>query len=51
MYINVFNYFNVFRLFEIFNDRGLELFAVDLIKNFLLMKVLKDEEILNDVIN
>ena len=51
VHINAFNHFNAFRLFETLNDRGLELSAADLIKNFLLMKVSKDEEALNDVIN
>jgi len=38
VHINAFNHFNAFRLFETLNDRGLELSAVDLIKNFILMK-------------
>lgn len=38
IHINAFNHFNAFRLFETLNDRGLELSAADLIKNFLLMR-------------
>jgi len=43
VHINAFNDFNAFQLFETLNDRGLELSAVDLIKNFLLQKVSRDE--------
>lgn len=43
VHINALNYLNAFRLFETLNDRGLELSATDLIKNFLLMKVAQDE--------
>jgi len=39
VHINAFNDFNAFQLFETLNDRGLELSAVDLIKNYLLQKV------------
>ncbi len=38
VHINVADQFNAFRLFETLNDRGLELSAVDLIKNHLLMR-------------
>jgi len=51
VHINAFNHFNAFRLFETLNDRGLELSAADLIKNFLLMKVSSKEEIFNDAIS
>jgi len=51
VHINAYDYFNAFRLFETLNDRGLELSAADLIKNFLLMKVSSKEEIFNDTIN
>lgn len=51
VHINAFNYFNAFRLFETLNDRGLELSAADLIKNFILMKVSAREEIFNETIN
>ena len=43
VHINAFNDFNAFQLFETLNDRGLELSAVDLIKNFILQKVSSDE--------
>lgn len=43
VHINAFSYLNAFRLFETLNDRGLELSAADLIKNFLLMNVSSDE--------
>ena len=39
IHINAMNHFNAFRLFETLNDRGLELSAVDLIKNFILMRL------------
>jgi len=51
VHINAFNHFNAFRLFETLNDRGLELSAADLIKNYLLMKVSSREEIFNDTIS
>jgi len=51
IHINASNHFNAFRLFETLNDRGLELSAADLIKNFLLMKVSSKEEIFNDTIS
>jgi uncharacterized protein with ParB-like and HNH nuclease domain len=51
VHINAFNHFNAFRLFETLNDRGLELSAADLIKNFVLMKVSSDENIFNNTIN
>lgn len=51
VHINAFNHFNAFRLFETLNDRGLELSAADLIKNFLLMKVSSKEEIFNETIS
>lgn len=51
VHINARNHFNAFRLFETLNDRGLELSAADLIKNFLLMKVSSDGEMFNDAIN
>ncbi len=51
VHINAFNYFNAFRLFETLNDRGLELSAADLIKNFVLMKVSEDENVFNTTIS
>ncbi len=45
------NYFNAFRLFETLNDRGLELSAADLIKNFLLMKVSTRQDLFNEAIS
>lgn len=51
VHINTFNHFNAFRLFETLNDRGLELSAVDLIKNFVLMKVSSDENIFQKTID
>jgi len=50
VYINAFNYFNAFKLFETLNDRGLELSAADLIKNYLLMNTSTNKEIFNDCI-
>lgn len=47
VHINAFDYFNAFRLFETLNDRGLALSAADLIKNFILMKVSRNDEITN----
>ena len=44
VHINAFDYFNAFRLFETLNDRGLALSAADLIKNFILMKVSRNDE-------
>jgi len=51
VHINAFNHFNAFRLFETLNDRGLELSAADLIKNFVLMKVSSNENIFNTTID
>ncbi len=51
VHINAFNHFNAFRLFETLNDRGLELSAADLIKNFVLMRISSDENIFNTTIN
>jgi len=51
VHINAFNHFNAFRLFETLNDRGLELSAADLIKNFLLMKVSFNEDIFKETIS
>lgn len=48
--INTANHLNAFRLFETMNDRGLELSAADLIKNFILMKVSGDKKVFKDVI-
>ncbi len=39
IHINAKSHFNAFRLFETLNDRGLELSALDLIKNFILMRL------------
>lgn len=43
VYINAYTNINAFRLFETLNDRGLELSAVDLIKNHILMKLSETE--------
>lgn len=51
VHVNTYNYFNAFRLFETLNDRGLELSAADLIKNFVLMKTSADEDIFSITIN
>ncbi len=47
VHINAFNHFNAFKLFETLNDRGLELSAADLIKNFILMRASMKEDIFN----
>jgi len=49
--INAHNYFNAFKLFETLNDRGLELSAADLIKNYLLMNTSSNKDIFNNCIN
>jgi len=51
VHINAFNDFNAFQLFETLNDRGLELSAVDLIKNFLLQKVSRHKDKLKDCVS
>jgi uncharacterized protein with ParB-like and HNH nuclease domain len=51
VHINAFSHFNAFRLFETLNDRGLELSAADLIKNFILMKVSNNKEVFTEVIS
>ncbi|MBE3128273.1 MAG: DUF262 domain-containing protein, partial [Actinobacteria bacterium] len=51
VHINAHNYFNAFKLFETLNDRGLELSAADLIKNFLLMKTSTNKDIFTCCIN
>jgi len=51
VHINAFNDFNAFQLFETLNDRGLELSAVDLIKNFLLQNVSDDEVKLKECVS
>jgi len=50
VHINAFNHFNAFKLFETLNDRGLELSAADLIKNFILMRASIKEDIFNQSI-
>ncbi|MBN1573325.1 MAG: DUF262 domain-containing protein [Deltaproteobacteria bacterium] len=50
VHINVFSHLNAFRLFETLNDRGLELSSVDLIKNFILMKVSGERDIFDKTI-
>jgi uncharacterized protein with ParB-like and HNH nuclease domain len=50
VHINVFSHLNAFRLFDTLNDRGLELSSVDLVKNFLLMKVSDDREIFDETV-
>ena len=44
-------HYGAFRLFETLNNRGLELSAVDLIKNYLLGKIVDREEALNRCID
>jgi len=51
VHINAHNYFNAFKLFETLNDRGLELSAADLIKNYLLMRTSSNKEIFKTCIN
>lgn len=51
VHINAQNYFNAFKLFETLNDRGLELSAADLIKNYLLMNTSTNKDIFNNCIN
>jgi hypothetical protein len=50
VHINVFSHLNAFRLFDTLNDRGLELSSVDLVKNFLLMKVSGVRDIFDETI-
>jgi hypothetical protein len=50
VHINVFSHLNAFRLFDTLNDRGLELSSVDLVKNFLLMKVSGDRDIFDETV-
>jgi uncharacterized protein with ParB-like and HNH nuclease domain len=50
VHINAMSHLNAFRLFETLNDRGLELSAADLIKNYFLMKVSKDQNLFNNFI-
>jgi len=51
VHINAISHYNAFKLFETLNDRGLELSAADLIKNFVLSIVSKDEELFNETID
>jgi len=51
VHINAQNYFNAFKLFETLNDRGLELSAADLIKNYLLMNTSANKDVFNTCIN
>lgn len=51
VHINAHDYFNAFKLFETLNDRGLELSAADLIKNYLLMNTSSNKDIFNNCIN
>jgi len=51
VHINAHDYFNAFKLFETLNDRGLELSAADLIKNYLLMNTSTNKDIFNNCIN
>ncbi|HAJ32745.1 MAG TPA: hypothetical protein DCK79_05170 [Candidatus Atribacteria bacterium] len=50
VHINAQNYFNAFKLFETLNDRGLELSAADLIKNYILMNTSTNKDIFNNCI-
>lgn len=45
VHINAFSHLNAFRLFETLNDRGLELSAADLLKNYILMRVSSNREL------
>lgn len=51
VHINAFTYLNAFRLFETLNDRGLELSAADLLKNYLLMKTATNQEAFDQVVD
>jgi len=51
VHINAHDYFNAFKLFETLNDRGLELSAADLIKNYILMNTSTNKDIFNNCIN
>ena len=48
--INTADHLNAFRLFETMNDRGLELSAADLIKNYILMKVAGNKNVFRELI-
>lgn len=50
IHINAYNDVNAFQLFETLNDRGLELSAVDLIKNFLFQKASGNKPIFNKIV-
>ena len=49
VHINAYNKLNAFRLFETLNDRGLELSAVDLLKNYIFSRVSSDEAVFSRV--
>lgn len=51
VHINAFSNLNAFRLFETLNDRGLELTAVDLIKNYVLMQISSNKSIFTEAIS
>ena len=51
VHINAIDEYNAFRLFETLNDRGLELSAVDLIKNDLLRRVSRNRELFDELVN
>lgn len=51
IHINAFSHFNAFKLFETLNDRGLELSAADLLKNYFLRQASSDERIFNTIVN
>jgi len=51
IHINAYKDTNAFELFETLNDRGLELSAVDLIKNFILKKVSNYEEVIKNCLS
>lgn len=51
VHINAFSHLNAFRLFETLNDRGLELSAADLLKNYLLMRVSSEKRIFESTID
>jgi len=50
VHINALAIYNAYKLFETLNDRGLELLAVDLIKNYVLRNVSKNEQSFDETI-
>jgi len=50
VHINALSHYNAYKLFETFNDRGLEFSIVDLIKNYVLSNVSKNEQLFDETI-